>query len=100
MNHRASKFTRVVATYTGTAGERAAYNQSEDKDPQHEEQEMVHVILSGHWQITESRAIELGAVTWKGRSVHGLKGISLNPRTAAEAPPMRWHARREHCFET
>ena len=63
MNHRASKFTSVVATYTGTVGERAAYNQSEDKDAQHEEQEVALVTLPSHWQMTQSGAIELGAVT-------------------------------------
>ena len=78
MNHRASKFTKVLATYTSTVGECAACNQSEDKDAQHEEQEMVHVALSSRWQTTQSGAIELEGVTCKGG----------------------WHAGREHCFET
>ena len=93
MNHRASKFTRVLATYTSTVGECAACNQSEDKDAQHEEQEMVHVALSSRWQTTQ-KAGQSNSKVSRAR-VDGM----LDANTALKLEPS-YHRRSRYDWES
>ena len=97
-----------------TVCEHATRNQSEEKDAQDKELNSTLAVLLKHWQMTRIWALTLREVKAKRRSVHSLKSTFFDlfksspcevqtenrSESASTDSNGRWHAGREHCFES